>query len=49
MTALLHHDFAAKVTGHQLGTQNFTTDLSIYNSFVALGWNGEGVKFCVPS
>ena len=27
----------------------FTTDLSIYNSFVALGWNGEGVKFCVPT
>ena len=27
----------------------FTTDLSIYNSFVALGWDGEGVKFCVPN
>ena len=27
----------------------FTTDLVIYNSFVALGWDGEGVKFCVPN
>ena len=27
----------------------FTTDLAIYNSFVALGWDGEGVKFCVPN
>lgn len=27
----------------------FTTDTSIYNSFVALGWDGEGVKFCVPN
>ena len=27
----------------------FTTELSIYNSFVALGWDGEGVKFCVPN
>lgn len=27
----------------------FTTSAAIYNSFVALGWNGEGVKFCVPS
>jgi uncharacterized delta-60 repeat protein len=26
----------------------FTTDLSLYNSFVALGWAGEGIKFCVP-
>lgn len=27
----------------------FTTDIAIYNSFVALGWDGEGVKFCVPN
>ena len=27
----------------------FTTDTAVYNSFVALGWDGEGVKFCVPS
>ena len=27
----------------------FTTELAIYNSFVALGWDGEGVKFCVPN
>ena len=26
----------------------FTTSLSIYDSFVALGWDGEGVSFCVP-
>lgn len=26
----------------------FTTDLTIYNEFVALGWDGEGVKLCVP-
>ena len=26
----------------------FTTDTAIYNAFVALGWDGEGVKFCVP-
>ena len=26
----------------------FTIELSTYNSFVALGWDGEGVKFCVP-
>jgi CARDB len=27
----------------------FTTSISIYNTFVALGWDGEGVKMCVPS
>ena len=27
----------------------FTTDTAIYNAFVALGWDGEGVKFCAPS
>ena len=26
----------------------FTTSTVIYNSFVAQGWDGEGVKFCVP-
>ena len=26
----------------------FTTDLADYNDFVARGWDGEGVKFCVP-
>lgn len=26
----------------------FTTDPAIYNAFVAQGWDGEGVKFCVP-
>ncbi len=26
----------------------FTTELSTYNSFVALSWDGEAVKFCVP-
>ena len=26
----------------------FTTSLSVYDSFVALGWEGEGVNFCVP-
>lgn len=27
----------------------FTTDTTTYNNFVALGWDGEGVKFCVPN
>lgn len=27
----------------------FTTDPVLYNSFVALGWDGEGVKFCAPN
>lgn len=27
----------------------FTTDTAIYNAFVALGWDGEGVKFCTPN
>ncbi len=27
----------------------FTTSLAIYNQFVGLGWDGEGVKFCVPA
>ncbi len=27
----------------------FTTSLTIYNNFVALGWDGEGAKFCVPT
>jgi hypothetical protein len=31
------------------GNHRFTTDTAIYNSFVALGWAGEGVKFCVPN
>lgn len=26
----------------------FTTSTAVYNSFVAQGWDGEGVKFCVP-
>lgn len=26
----------------------FTTDLALYNQLVAQGWDGEGVKFCVP-
>lgn len=26
----------------------FTVSLSVYHSFVALGWDGEGVSFCVP-
>ncbi len=26
----------------------FTTDIALYNNFVALGWDGEGVKFCSP-
>ena len=25
----------------------FTADISLYNNFIALGWDGEGVKFCV--
>ncbi len=27
----------------------FTVSVATYNSFVALGWDGEGVSFCVPS
>lgn len=27
----------------------FTTDTAIYNSFVALGWDGEGVKLCIQN
>ena len=27
----------------------FTTDTAVYNAFVALGWDGEGVKFCAPN
>ena len=27
----------------------FTTSTSIYNDLVSAGWDGEGVKFCVPS
>ena len=27
----------------------FTTSTAIYNGFVAKGWDGEGVKFCVPN
>jgi hypothetical protein len=26
----------------------FTADVATYNAFVALGWDGEGVSFCVP-
>lgn len=26
----------------------FTTDFADYNDFLARGWDGEGVKFCVP-
>ena len=26
----------------------FTTELFAYNNFIAAGWDGEGVKFCVP-
>ncbi len=27
----------------------FTSDVAIYNAFVAQGWDGEGVNFCVPA
>lgn len=27
----------------------FTTNVAVYNAFVAQGWDGEGVNFCVPS
>ena len=27
----------------------YTTSTSVYNAFVSLGWDGEGVNFCVPS
>ncbi len=27
----------------------FTASVASYNSFVALGWDGEGVNFCVPT
>ena len=27
----------------------FTVSAAIYNEYVALGWDGEGVRFCVPS
>ncbi|MEO7254653.1 MAG: choice-of-anchor D domain-containing protein [Casimicrobium sp.] len=27
----------------------FTTSVSTYNAFVAQGWDGEGVSFCVPA
>lgn len=27
----------------------FTTDLNLYNAHVAQGWDGEGVKLCVPT
>ncbi len=27
----------------------FTTSVGIYNDFVAQGWTGEGVNFCVPA
>lgn len=27
----------------------FTSDVAIYNAFVASGWDGEGVNFCVPT
>lgn len=26
----------------------FTTDIALYNTLVSLGWDGEGVKACVP-
>jgi hypothetical protein len=31
------------------GNHRFTIDTAVYNSFIALGWDGEGVKFCVPN
>ena len=27
----------------------FTTSLTTYNNLIALGWDGEGVKFCAPT
>ena len=29
-------------------SHRFTVSLGVYDSFVALGWDGEGVSFCVP-
>ena len=26
----------------------FTTDIALYNVLVGLGWDGEGVKACLP-
>jgi Repeat of unknown function (DUF5648) len=31
------------------GNHRFTTDTAVYNSFVASGWDDEGVKFCAPN
>ena len=30
------------------GNHRFTADINIYNTMVAAGWDGEGVKFCAP-
>jgi len=45
----VHRLFRGNVNFPNDPNHRFTTSLAIYNQFVGLGWDGEGVKFCVPA
>lgn len=45
----VHRLFRGNVKFPDDPNHRFTTSLAIYNQFVGLGWDGEGVKFCVPA
>ena len=41
--------FRGQVRSPDDPNHRFTTSLALYNQFVALGWDGEGVKLCAPN
>lgn len=44
----LYRAFRGAVRFPDDANHRFTTDIALYNSLVGLGWDGEGVKACLP-
>ena len=45
----VHRIFRGQARFPDNPNHRLTTSLAVYNQFVALGWDGEGVKMCVPN
>ena len=44
----LYRAFRGPIRFPDDANHRFTTDVALYNSLVGLGWDGEGVKACLP-
>lgn len=44
----LYRTFCGPVRFPDDANHRFTTDIGFYNALVGLGWDGEGVKACLP-